>query len=145
MQTVQIMNTIVPPIKEAAIREVFASCSSVQQTRLLELRSLIYTAANNCPGTGTLVETLKWGQPSYVTVKPKSGSTIRIDAIRDKPASVGLYFICTTSLVDTFRQLYPDDFRYEGNRAMIFSCDEELPVEKLSHCLSLALTYHVRK
>lgn len=87
----------------------------------------------------------KWGQPSFLTPETKSGSTIRIDALKDEPGRYAMYFNCQSSLVATFRQMYPKDFTFEGNRALIF--DAKKPPEKkaLAHCIALALTYHQRK
>ncbi len=37
----------------------------------------------------------------------------------------------------------PDVARvFEGKRAIVFRESDELPVEQLKHCVSLALTYH---
>ena len=56
-----------------------------------------------------------------------------------------MYFHCLTTLVATFRELYPDELSFEGNRAIIFSEDEALPEDALRHCIALALTYHLNK
>ena len=56
-----------------------------------------------------------------------------------------MYFHCQTSLIGTFKKIYPDEFKYVGNRSMVFSVDDKIPVKELSHCLSLALTYHLAK
>jgi hypothetical protein len=47
--------------------------------QLLVLRELIFAAAQASKGVGELEETLKWGEPAYVTAQSKSGSTVRID------------------------------------------------------------------
>ena len=69
-------------------------------------------------------ETLKWGEPSYLT---KSGSTIRMDWKRKSPHQYALYFNCNTSLVDTFKALYRSFFTFEGKRAIVFREADELP------------------
>lgn len=85
---------------------------------------------------------MKWGQPSFIA-KPKSvGSTVRIDKKGD---GVSVYFICTTGLVERFRDIYPDTFNYIGNREIHFGPDDVFPEEELSHCISMALTYHKNK
>ncbi len=93
-------------------------------------------------GVDDLEETLKWGEPSYVT---KAGSTIRIGWKKNKPKQYAMLFHCKTKLVDTFKELYQDKFKFEGNRAIIFHEKDEVPVEELKHCISLSLTYHRRK
>ena len=42
---------------------------------LLELRALILEVALETEAVGRLEETLKWGQPSYLTPATKSGTT----------------------------------------------------------------------
>ncbi|MCZ6861937.1 MAG: DUF1801 domain-containing protein, partial [Alphaproteobacteria bacterium] len=116
---------------------------------LMRLRGLILEAASTTQGVGNLEETLKWGQPSYLTTETKAGSTIRIDKIksgdRQYAQQYAMYFHCQTTLVSTFRELYPDEFSFEANRAIIFSEEEELPEDALRHCIALALTYHLNK
>jgi len=48
-------------------------------------------------------------------------------------------------LVETFRELYPNDFQFEGNRSIVLERDRALPQLPLRHCIALALTYHQRK
>jgi hypothetical protein len=55
-----------------------------------------------------------------------------------------MYFNCQTTLVDTFRTLFPE-LSFEGNRALVFEASEELPIDAVSTCIELALTYHRRK
>jgi hypothetical protein len=56
-----------------------------------------------------------------------------------------MYFHCKTKLVDTFRELYNDTFNFSGNRAIIFSKNDKIPVDELKYCIYLSLTYHRRK
>ena len=53
-----------------------------------------------------------------------------------------MYFHCQTRLVETFRELFPQSFRFDGNRSLWFRLDDELPEEELSRCIAIALTYH---
>ena len=106
------------------------------------LRQLILETASSTEGAGKVVEVLRWGEPSYLT---KSGSTIRVDWKESKSGQYGMYFHCKTKLVDTFKELYRDKFKFEGNRAIVFNLDDEIPVSELKHCISLSLTYHRRK
>lgn len=109
--------------------------------KLLALRQMVLETAAATPGVGEIVETLKWGQPSYLTVKPKSGTTIRLDAHDVAQEQIGLYVHCQTSLISTFRQRHPN-LTYEGNRAIILDAESDLPQETLRDCIALALTYH---
>ncbi|MCZ4409121.1 DUF1801 domain-containing protein [Cryomorphaceae bacterium 1068] len=104
-----------------------------------QLRELVLEAASEIDGLQKLEETLKWGEPSYLA---KHGSTVRMDWKSKTPDQYAIYFKCTSKLVPTFREIYPSEFNYEGNRALVFSLDEKLPVEALKHCVKTALTYH---
>jgi hypothetical protein len=43
--------------------------------------------------------------------------------------------------VATFKEIYGDIFKYEGNRALIFKLDETLPTMALTHSIFMALRY----
>ena len=130
---------------DAAVGEVFANYQSGVKRRLLELRDIIYQVAAETPGVGQIYEALRWQQPSYLTSETESGSTVRIDVFKGQPDKYAMYFHCQTGLVDHFKQIYPKLFKYEGNRAIVFNVADELPQAELRHCVSLALTYHLRK
>lgn len=115
-----------------------------QKKKLLFLRDLIFEIASQIEEVGKLTETLKWNEPSYVSSKPKVGSPIRINTIRNS-GEYGFFFNCSTNLISTFKQIYPDTFNYSGSRAIIFNIDDTIPVKELTHCISLALTYHLNK
>ena len=126
------------------VRAVFDSYPEPVRSRLLDLRALIFRTAGETNSVGDLVETLKWGQPSYLTARPKTGSTIRIDAVDRPDADYALFVHCQTSLMATYRELYPDLFTFDGKRALVFSADRPVPEDALKHCIALALTYHLR-
>ena len=117
--------------------------SPAQRRQLAALRKLVLDTAKKTHGVGTIEETLKWGQPSFLTRESGSGSTIRIDAT--KTGGTAMYFHCQTNLVETFRKFYPNDFAFEANRALHFDAKKNLPEKALRHCIALALTYHARK
>ena len=127
----------------SAVDAVFDACPKDIRTKLKALRRLILDTAKTTKGVGRVEEALKWGQPSYLTAETGSGSTIRIDRVKDAN-QVAMFFHCQTNLVDTFRELYPT-LSYSGNRAILLDADEKLPEAELRHCLALALTYHLRK
>jgi hypothetical protein len=129
----------------AAVDAVFRAYPSPLRKKLAAVRRLILDTARKMEGMGAIEETLKWGQPSFLTSQSGSGSTIRIDALKSDPERYALYFNCRTNLVSTFRNAYPEIFRYEGNRAIILRADDALPEEPLRHCIALALTYHQDK
>ena len=129
-------------INNPDVAEAFARYPKKIQRNLMFLRQIIYSTASETDGISNVEETLKWGEPSYIV---KSGSTIRMGWKKAKPNQYALYFHCKTKLIDTFRELYREDLRFEGNRAIVFNEGDEIPVNVLKHCISLSLTYHRRK
>ncbi len=107
--------------------------------RLMQLRELILDVAAGNPDIGDLEETLKWGEPSYLA---DEGSTVRIGWKRSRPECYAVYFNCNTKLVDTFKETYSDLFTFEGNRAIVFHREDEVPTSALEHCILLSLRYH---
>jgi hypothetical protein len=95
--------------------------------RLLEIRALIFNSAA-AEEVGQITETLKWGEPAYLTSQSKSGSTIRIGWKPSDPERYAVYFNCQTTLVDTFRTLFPE-MNFNGNRAIVLDESNDLPVE----------------
>ena len=127
------------------IAAIFNAYPEDVKVKLLFLRQLIFDVASQTNGVGELEETLKWGQPSYLTAASKSGSLIRIDQIKSHAGKYAMYFHCQTTLVDTFKEMYRGKFEFEGNRSIIFSAADDVPVQELHHCISMALTYHLNK
>ena len=111
---------------------------------LMELRRLILETAAETDGSGKVVETLKWGQPSYLTEKPKSGTTIRIASDGSELGDIALYVSCNTSLVSEWRGLFPD-LIFGGDRSLHLSLAKPLPLPELRQMIRMALTYHSRK
>ncbi|EKS37294.1 DUF1801 domain-containing protein [Afipia broomeae] len=129
---------------DSNVAKVFAAYPEDVRAKLMKLRAIIFETAETIDGVGPLEETLKWGQPSYLTTETGSGSTIRID--REKSdGRVAMYFHCQTDLVETFREFYPTQMEYGGNRSILFKVATRIPENALRHCVGLALTYHARK
>ena len=103
----------------------FSTYPKPARDRLLALRKMIMDVAKATPGVGRIEETLRWGQP--------------------KPTKYAMFFICTSGLIEDFKELYRDKMKFEGNRSIVFDVADRLPEEPLRHCISLALTYHLRK
>jgi hypothetical protein len=130
---------------DPAVDAVFDAYPKPLQAKLRALRRLIFDTARTTEGVGALEETLKWGQPSYLTPETKSGSTIRIDRLKSSTDRYAVYFHCQTDLVETFRELYPTELSYGGNRSIILNAEDTIPEPALRHCVALALTYHLNK
>ncbi|MEM8487446.1 MAG: DUF1801 domain-containing protein [Bacteroidota bacterium] len=127
------------------VQAVFDQYPQDVQPKMLQLRQLILDTAAGMDEVGELEETLKWGEPSYLTSKTKSGSTIRIDWKSRAPGHYAMYFNCQTTLVSTFREMYADVLEFEGNRSVVFSLNAPLKTDAVRHCIAMALTYHLDK
>ena len=123
------------------VAEKFESYPPIMNKKLDKLRELVISTAKDLD-LPRLEETLKWGEPSYLC---KNGSTIRMDWKEKNPDQYALYFKCTSKLVPTFRLLYPDTFKFEGNRALVFMAAEQTPEKELRPCIGMALKYHKLK
>lgn len=121
------------------VNEVFQKYPKSVKDSMNYLRSLVLSTAEEIEGLEKLEETLKWGEPSYLT---KHGSTVRMDWKEKNPDQYAIYFKCTSKLVPTFKAIYGDIFTFEGNRAIVFKLNDQVPEDELRHCISMALTYH---
>ena len=130
-----------PPPDVAAALD---ACPRAARASVVAVRALILETAASLPEVGPLTETLKWGQPAYLTAQSKSGTTIRLGWDADGGA-ISLFVHCQTSLVDTWRQRYGDELTFVGNREISIPTDTDLPRAPLQHCIAMALTYHSRK
>lgn len=124
-----------------AIEDKFKTYPEHIKPKMQFLRKLIFETAKENNIT-TIEETLKWNEPSYLV---KKGSTIRIDWKTKSPNQYAMYFKCTSKLVPTFKEVFGNLFRYENNRAILFSLEDEIPKKELKECIRLALQYHTLK
>ncbi|AOW12145.1 hypothetical protein LPB72_14320 [Hydrogenophaga crassostreae] len=132
------------PFQSQGVAEKFASYPIEVKNALLALREIAWETARSLPEVGEIEETLKWGEPAYGT-KSKAGSTFRMDWKTKAPGSYALYFNCQTDLVDTFKTLFPNDFVFEGNRALVFRLGEAIPADSVAFCMAAAFSYHLNK
>ncbi len=133
------------PFADPAVKAHFDAYPPGVRKKMLALRELIFDTAARADGVGELTEALKWGEPAYLTDRSRSGSTVRIDWKRKAPEQYAVYFNCQTRLVDEFRTLFPNDFSFEGNRALVFALDQDLPQDSLALCIEASLRYHLGK
>lgn len=130
-----------PPLPREVSRALNALPAPIGR-RLLQVRELIFKTAAAHDDVGPLTETLKWGEPAYLTEKTGSGSTIRLGRLKGCE-NAAILFNCRTTLVDSFRERFPDQFGYRQTRALLLPVTGKLPKQELAVCLSLALTYHL--
>ena len=132
-------------IENPAVAEVFDGYPPKIRKKLLALRSLIFETAAKTDGVGAIEETLKWGEPSYLTPETKSGSTVRIGWKESAPDRYAMYFHCQTTLVSDFRERFSGQLEFEGNRAIVLPENARVPKGVLASCIAAALTYHLGK
>ena len=128
-----------------SVRAKFEAYPEYIKPKMEELRSLIMDVAEENDEIGEIEETLKWGEPAYITSKPKSGTTVRIDWKSKNPSKMAVYVNCQTDLVKSFKNLIDDGLEFEGTRAVLFPVDQPLPKEQLSIFIKMALRYHIDK
>ena len=130
-----------PPFQNDAVKNTFAGFSETARPGLLELRRLIFDVAET-ENVGRIEETLKWGQPAYLTPESKSGTTLRLGV--PKAGGYALFVHCQTSIISDARLVFADAFTYDGNRAVLFNAQSEIAIAPLALLIAQALTYHRR-
>lgn len=115
-------------ITDPKVEEVFTNYPSEVRDKMQMLRELVIETAEDTKGIYKLEETLKWGEPSFVT---KNGSTLRIDWKEKTPNQYAMYFQCSSRLIVTFRIVFEHQFKYEGNRAIVFQLNQKIPEQEL--------------
>ncbi|SFR55035.1 hypothetical protein [Litoreibacter janthinus] len=101
-------------------------------------RLKILTQAAAADGVGPLTETLKWGEPAYLTNAPKTGTTIRLGQIGGAPA---MMVPCSTTIIEDARAIFGDLPDLSGKRGLILGGASEV----LYYVIDAALCYHLRK
>lgn len=130
--------TIAKPVQTA-----FEDLAPEHRETLLYLRELIFEVAASDPRIGPIEETLRWGEPAYITVNARTGSTIRL-SIEKASGQPALFFNCKTTLVEDFRQMFGTSLQYSKNRAVIVDKEHDNHTAALKICITAALTYHLR-
>lgn len=126
-------------ITNPEVDKIFESYPKEVKKQMKALRKLVHDTAQKTNHITKVEETLKWGEPSFVT---KQGSTLRMDWKAKTPDQYAMYFQCSSRLVETFKLVFGDAFTYEGKRAIVFKLDQDIPTEALAACIKATLSYH---
>jgi hypothetical protein len=126
------------------VRKAYDRFDALVAKRLLEIRQLIFELAEQDDQIGKITETLKWGDPSYLTEQSKSGTTIRLSKVKDEANYCGIYVHCQTRLISEFRDNFADAFEFSGNRAVLIDVNKPLEETPVKMFLQKALTYHLK-
>lgn len=124
------------------VQQVFDAAPPVARAGMLALRGLIFEVAAGLPKVGPIEESLRWGEPAYLTPVSRSGSTIRLGA--PKAGGFALYCNCRTSLIADLRDMAGHAVRTEGNRAVLFADVAEIDHSLIGTLIARALTWHCR-
>lgn len=130
----------IPP----SVAATFDAYTPKDRSALKGVRSLIFVIARKDARIGALEETLRWGEPAYITTSKKTGSTIRL-GVEKTSARPAVFFNCNTTLVEELREQFGAALRYSKNRALLLEGDPEVLNAALSRGISAALTYHLRR
>lgn len=132
-----------PEFASEDVERTFESADREARKGLLTLRALIFESAKALPQAGRVEETLRWGQPAYLTPDTKAGTTLRLGP--HKQARFALFVLCQSRVIPDYIAAFPAWDRIDGTRAVLFDCAEE--VEPLRHgwLIRHALTYHLAK
>ena len=128
--------------QDPKVQQAFQTFPDTLRPRLLHLRDLIFQTARDLPQIGALHETLKWGQPAYLTPETGAATTIRLGL--PKTGGYALYTHCQSRVMPEFQALFPNDLKFDGTRAVLFDIDETPPEAPLRALITRALTYHLK-
>ncbi|TGK82630.1 hypothetical protein EHQ24_10915 [Leptospira noumeaensis] len=123
------------------ISSYYFNLTPVMFDLFMEIRTWIYELSKSDEKIGEIEECLKWGEPSFLTPKTKSGSTIRMAKVNE--FEFALYFNCKTTIAQEIAMEFPE-LNCDGRRAVYFSVSKKLSKAKLIACLKKALLYHKR-
>lgn len=126
------------------VAAAFRAMPEQARVPLLAVRGILLDAAAADPRIGPLTETLKWGEPAYLTAATGSGSTVRLGVSRSD-ARPALFVNCRTSLAADIAELHGATFGYQAARAVLLPTDIAAHADAIRHAVTLALTYHLRR
>jgi hypothetical protein len=133
------MPALPPDMIDPKVRAAFDAFPPDARAGLLQLRRLILTVADETPGATPVEEATRWGEPAYLAPR---GATIRLGT--PKAGGFGLFVTCTTTLIDDFRTVAGDKFRFDGTRAVLFRDADDIDADALALLIRAALSYHQR-
>ncbi|MHA6264190.1 DUF1801 domain-containing protein [Arenibacterium sp. CAU 1754] len=128
------------PFGSPQVETAFNLPDPLARVGLLTLRDLIFETADRLPDVGPIEETLRWGQPAYLTPKTKSGTTLRLGV--PKTMRFALFVHCQTSVIAEFTQTFPVWDKIDGTRAVLFDHPNEIDPLRHGWLITRALTYH---
>ena len=120
-------------------KTIFDAVEPDAKTGLIRLRDMIYATAEADPRIAPIAETLKWGQPAYVS---KTGTTLRLGV--PKSGGFGLFVHCQSRVIPDYQAMFPDLDRFDGTRGLLFSSPNEIDETRHTWLIQRALTYRLK-
>lgn len=120
------------------IEKIFDGMPDSVSRSLRAARLAIFQAADKAAGVGPVTEALRWGEPAYLTLSPKTGTTLRLSQIDGWPA---VMVPCSTTIIRDARDRFGDLPDLSGKRGVILGGDAQL----VDYVINAGLTYHLRK
>jgi len=125
------------------IATIFSQMPAAVARNLSEIRKSIFDIAKSSAEIGKIEECLKWGEPSYLTHHPKSGTSIRL-AWKEKLGIYGIYVPCQTRLIEDFKLIADGQIQFDKTRGLLFHETSDYPRDLVASFLKQALTYHLK-
>jgi hypothetical protein len=128
----------------APLLDLIATWPGLAQHATWTCRTLFHDIADE-NDLGGLNESLKWGQPAWRPVKPRTGSTLRMNWSPATPDHLAFFVDCKTDLAARMQDLYPDLPLNDGRRHLGVFLDAPLPEQAIAHLASMTFTYHLKR
>ena len=128
------------PEPAAAVRAILDAHPAKERARLLAARALVYRVAAADDALGEIVESVKWGQPSYRSTDRHRGTAVRLGVDR-RSGRAGVCFHCGTAMIARCRERFPTAFSFDGKRGLLLDSDVHEVEETLAACVREALVY----
>lgn len=119
-----------------------AQWSDPARDALWVCRTIYHDTASDL-GIGALDETLKWQQPSWRPVRPRTGSTLRMGWDPQLPERLAFFVDCKTDLASRMRDIYSDFGENDGQRKISADLTRPLPQDAISHLAHMTFSYHL--
>lgn len=118
--------------------------SPAAQQYLWTCRTLYHQTAQ-AADVGVLDEALKWGQPSWRPMTPRTGSTLRMGWSAEAADSMTFFVDCKTDIASRMADIYPDTFANDGRRQLALSLSDPVPQDPVQHLAEMTFCYHRAK
>lgn len=118
--------------------ETLQSFPDEVQGKMEVLRELVHEIAQEEELVTELEETLRWGEPTFIS---NVGTSLRMGWSDKRPDQYGLFVQCSSLVIPTIRAVHADALRYDKNRGVLFQNEEDLPLDLLRPMIHAALVY----